>query len=135
MNVQRLAFRLMLGFLASLPFLSAGQTLSISNGIQTYVALTNTTVTMTGHCELRITASNRPIHGRLIHLNSAVGWLILQNIRPSAVSASCLGQLRVNGSLAFAGSNCRVDEYGLGTVIIPHAPSFQPLQVFSGPNF
>jgi autotransporter-associated beta strand protein len=132
---MRSVVNLMLGVLASVPFIAAGQTLSISNGIQTYLALTNTTVTMTARCELRITASNSPIPGCLINLNSPDAWFILQNIRPSAVSAGYLGQVRVNGAVAIAGSNCRVDEYGLGTVIIPHAPSFTPLQVFSGPNF
>jgi hypothetical protein len=34
-----------------------------------------------------------------------------------------------------ANSNCRLDQYALGTVIVPQSPSFTPLQVFSGPNF
>ena len=39
------------------------------------------------------------------------------------------------GAAAVADVNCRVVQYALGTVIIPHTASFQPLQVFSSANF
>src|SRR5262245_39066711 len=133
--VLRLGDLRFLAVLASIPISAAAQTLSNDSGIQTYSAMTNTTVTMTGRCELRITATNNPIPGCLINLNSADAWFLLTGIRPSAVSASYLSQVRVNGAPAAAGSNCRLDQYQMGTVIIPQSPSYQPLQVFSGPNF
>src|SRR6185369_13004515 len=46
-----------------------------------------------------------------------------------------LGQILVNGAAAVADGNVRVVEYGAGAVVIPHAPGFQPLQVFTGTNF
>src|ERR1700733_9417696 len=124
--------------LAAWLWLSPGvsaQTLTLTNGIQVYASLTNTTVTMSNHCELRITATNNPIPGCIINLNSSDAWLFLPTIRPDAVSASYLSQVKVNGAAAVAGSNCRVDQYVMGSVIVPQPPGYLPLQIFSGPNF
>jgi autotransporter-associated beta strand protein len=111
------------------------QTLTITNGVQTYVSLAGTTVTLSNRCELRVTDASSPIPGCLINLNSADSFFVMQNIRPSVVVATYLSQVRVNGAAAVADSNCRVVQYGVGAVVIPQAPSFQPLQVFSGPHF
>ena len=120
---------------ALFPLAAGAQSLNITNGVQVYSSLSNTVVTMTGRCELRVTGTNNPISGSTINLNSSNAWFILPNIRPSAVSASYLSQVFVNGAAAVAGGNVRVDEYVMGSVIIPQAPSFTPLQIFSGPNF
>lgn len=111
------------------------QTLTITNGVQTYGSLTNTTVTMTGRCELRVTATSSPISGCSINLNSSNAWLFLPGIKPSAVVSGYLGQIFVNGASAVVDGNVRVVQYGAGAVVIPHPPGFQPLQVFSGPHF
>lgn len=126
---------LLLASLAIWPHLAAAQTLTITNGVHTYSALTNTTVTMSGSSELRVTAATSPIPGCVIHLNSPDAFFVLPNLRPSTVVESYLSQVRVNGALAVADSNCRVVQYGSGAVVVPHASSFQPLQVFSGPHF
>jgi hypothetical protein len=122
---------------ALIPLAAAAQTLTMTNGIQTYTALTNTTVTMTGRCELRVTATTNPIPGCIINLTNASpgAWLFFPNIRPSVVSAFYLSQVKVNGANAVAGSNCRLDQYAMGSVIIPQAPSYTPMTVFSGQNF
>lgn len=119
-------------FLA-LPLAASAQT--FTGGVQIYPGLTNATVTMTGRTELRITGTNNPLSGCNISLNSPDAWLILQNIRPSVVNSTYLSQVKVNGASAVVGSNCRLDQYAMGTVIVPQAPSYTPLQVFSGPNF
>jgi autotransporter-associated beta strand protein len=111
------------------------QTLVMTNGVQTYVSLTNTTVTMSNRCELRVTDPTAPIPGCLINLNSTDAFLVLQTVAPSTLVASYLSQVRINGAAAVADSNCRVVQYGAGAVVVPHAASFQPLQVFSGPHF
>src|SRR6266568_3508613 len=118
-----------------LPLAANAQTLIITNGVQTYATLTSTTVTMSNRCELRITGTNGPITGSVINLNSADAFFVMQNIRPSVVVASYLSEVQVNGAAAVADSNCRVVQYGAGAVVIPQSPSFQPLQVFSGPHF
>ncbi|HZO84839.1 MAG TPA: glycosyl hydrolase [Verrucomicrobiae bacterium] len=128
------AFRAWLAAAGLLPVLAGGQTLSISNGIHTYTALTNTTVVLTGRCELRITAASNPFPGCVIHLNSPDAWLLLPNIRPAVVAPSYLSSLRVNGANAVSGGNVRVDDFAMGTVVVPHAPSFRALQVFDAQN-
>lgn len=131
--------RTVLTLCASLIFAALGanaQTLVITNGVQTYTSLASTTVILSNRCELRVTDSTTPISGSLIHLNSADSYFVLQNVNPSTLVSTYLSQVRINGALALADNNCRVVQYGaLGAVVIAHAPSFQPLQVFSQPHF
>jgi hypothetical protein len=117
------------------PLMGVGQTLTITNGIQTYTALTNTTVNMTGRSELHVTATNNPIPGCLINLNSSDAWFFMDNLQPASVVSSYLGQITVNGAAAVVDNNVRVVEYAMGAVVIPQAPSYLPLQVFSGSQF
>ncbi|BCM92695.1 hypothetical protein IAD21_04577 [Abditibacteriota bacterium] len=117
------------------PSMASAQTLGISGGVQTYSTLTNTAVTMTGKSELHVTGTSSPIAGTTINLNSPDAWFWLDNIRPQTVNSTYLSQIRISGSAAVQGTNVRVVQYALGTVVIPHAPSYQPLQAWSGPNF
>lgn len=94
----RLSFKLLLAALGLCPLVTVAQTLTITNGIQTYGALTNTTVTMTGRCELRLTTTNNPSPGCIINLTSPDAWVLLPNIKPSVVSASYLSQQSCNCS-------------------------------------
>ncbi len=112
------------------------QTVNLTSGVQTYNALTNTTVNLSNRCELRVTSATTPLSGCIINLASVDTCLILSGVKPSVVVSTYLSQVRVNGALAAADNNVRVVQYGAtGTVVIPHAVTFQPLQVFSGPNF
>ena len=118
------------------PYVTSAQTLIITNGVQTYSALNNNTVvTMTGRSELRLTAASNPIPGCTVNLNSPDAWVLLPNVRPSAVQASYLGQFLVNGTVAALNTNIRVVEYAMGTMVIPHSSGITPLQIFTGPNF
>jgi len=103
------------GMVALFPLAAAAQTLTITNGVQIYSAVTNTAVTMTGRSELRLTTTNNPIPGCTINLNSADAWVLLPNIRPSVVQASYLGQFLVNGVAAALNTNIRLSEYAMGT--------------------
>jgi hypothetical protein len=115
---------------------SRAQTLVITNGVRTVPGLTNTTVTLSNRCELRITSAANPLPGSLVNLASIDALLVLPNIKPSAVVTSCLSQIRIGGAVAVADGNCRVVQYGGGgTLVVPHGSSFQPLSVFSGPHF
>ncbi|MES2658987.1 MAG: LamG-like jellyroll fold domain-containing protein [Verrucomicrobiota bacterium] len=126
---------LILGALLVFAPSAKGQTLAIINDSQTYATLASTTVTMTGRSELRITGATTPITGSLIHLNSADAWFFMANIRPAVVNSTYLSQIRVNGAAAVNNTNCRIVEYGDGTVVIPHGSTFAPLQVFAGSYF
>jgi hypothetical protein len=111
-------------------------TLDLNDDIHRVATLPSTTATLTGTSELHVTGTGDPISGSVIHLNSADAWLFLDNIRPSTVTSSFLGRVRVNNAPAVLNSNVRVVQYGQsGAVVIPHAPSYAPLQVFSGPSF
>ena len=117
--------------------LGAGaQTISFSAGVQKYGSLTNTTVSMSGLCELWVTNSLSPLSGCTINLNSADAWLFLPSVKPSTVASAYLGQVKVSGAAAVADNNVRVAQYGqAGAIVIPQSPSFQPLTVFGEAEF
>lgn len=110
-------------------------TMNLNGSIQSYVNLANTTATLSGRSELHLTATQNPMPGCLVNLTSPDAWFFLDNIQPTNLIASYLSQIQVNGAAAVADSNVRVVEYAMGTVVIPQAPSFQPLQVFTGNRF
>lgn len=131
-----LAWLRCLAVMAGLGALSAqAQTLAINNDVNSYATLTNTTVTMTGRSELRITGTSNPISGSTINLNSPDAWFFMTNIQPTVVVSTYLGQVKVNGAAAAAGSNCRVVQYGVGAVVIPQGPTFSPMTVYDYPQF
>ena len=117
------------------PVVAFGQTLTIANDIQTYATLTDTTVNLSGKSALHITGTGDPIPGCTINLNSDDAWFYLDNIRPDSVSSAFLGRIYVSGVGAVLGTNVRVVQNAYGTIVIPHAPGFQPLEAFSGRNF
>ena len=123
------------GSLDDMPPAVSAAVLALHDQTRTLATLPATTVTMTGRSELFVTGTGTPLAGSVIHLNSADAWLFLPAIKPSVVSSTLLGQVFVNGAAAVSGTNVRVVQYGVGTVVIPHAPSFQPLTGFTGPNF
>jgi autotransporter-associated beta strand protein len=115
---------------------TASAQIVITNGVRTYTALTNTVVNMSGVCELRLGASTAPLTGCTINLNSSGAWMFLTGVKPSVAVSTCLSQVRINGAAAVADSNVRVVQYGQnGAVVIPHASTFQPLTVFTQPQF
>jgi len=85
---------------------------------------------MSGRAELRITGTNDPIPGCVIHLNSPDAWLLMTRILPSQAASTFLSRVRVNGANAVLGSNVRVVQYAQGAAVIPQTPEFSPLEVF-----
>jgi len=122
---------LALAFLFLFPLIANADILDINDDIQTYSSLTDTTVNMSGQSELHITDGTNPIPGCQINLNSSDSWFFLEQIRPSVVVSTYLSQVRVNGSPAVLNSNVRVVQYVSGAVVIPHSPSYKPLQIYS----
>jgi autotransporter-associated beta strand protein len=114
---------------------ASANTLAIDNRNLTFPSLTDTTVTMTGRSELHLTGTGDPLPGCVIHLNSPDAWLFLREIRPFTVNGSFLGRIRVNGTNANSGTNVRVVQHGIGTVVIPYGPSFTPLTIHSERRF
>ncbi len=118
--------------LAVLPHATQAQ--SFTEGVQTYASLSAATVTLGGKCELRLTGT-APLTGSTINLTSADAALLFVNVKPSVVASTYLSQIRINGASAVSGTNCRVVQYAQGTLVLPHAPAFQPFQAWSGPAF
>ncbi|MEY4488676.1 MAG: hypothetical protein RIQ79_1184, partial [Verrucomicrobiota bacterium] len=115
---------------------AGAQTLTITEGVQTVTTLASGTVaTLTGRAELRITGTGDPTAGTTINLNSSDAWLFFPGLKPTVVQSTQLPRVRVNGVTAVHGTNCRVVQHELGTVVIPHTPAFQPLQAYVGPDF
>src|ERR1039457_959917 len=96
----------------SLSLMAGAQTITFSNGVQKYGSLTNTTVNMSGKCELWATNSSAPLSGCTINLNSVDAWLFLPGVKPSVVASTYLSQVLVSGARAAADSNCRVGQSG-----------------------
>ena len=64
-----------------------------------------------------------PMGNTQIQLNHDDAWLILENVRPSAVVDTYLKNIMINGYAANNGSNCRVAIYLDGAVVIPQNQS------------
>ncbi len=126
---------LLAALLVLIPFAARAQTLAIHDDIQTLATLTNTTVTLTGRAELRITGTGDPLPGCVVHLNSPDSMLLLTGIVPSATASTFLSRIRVEGAVAVSGGNVRVVQYAHGTAVVPHSPDFAPLEVFDGRYF
>lgn len=135
LHFKKIPFALALLFCGLLPSRSEAQALTLDHAIQTYTSLANTTATLTGRSELRITGTSSPLTACTIHLNSPNSWLLMTKTAPSAVNSTYLSQVRVNGAAAVVNTNCRIVEYGDGAVVIPQSSTFTPLQVFTGPYF
>lgn len=113
-----------------LPLLAVGQTLDLHDAVRSVARLTDTTVTLTGRSELRVTGADDPLPGCVVHLNSPDAWLVLSGLRPSQAVA-LLGRVRVDGAAAERDVNTRVVQFASGAVVIPHAPDLAPLEVFA----
>jgi len=121
---------------ASAALAAGAQTINITGGVQKYASLTGTMVNMTGRCELWVTNSVTPLSGCTINLNSIDAWLFMPGVKSSVAAFSYLGQVRVSGAAAVADNNVRVVQYGQnGAVVIPQPATFEPLTVFSQPQF
>ncbi len=134
-HYERLRGLLAIAFLLLYPLAAGADVLDINDEIQTYTSLTDTTVNMTGTSELHITSATDPIPGCQINLNSQDSWFFMEQVLPSDVISTYLSQVQVDGSPAVLNSNVRVDEYVNGAVVIPHSPSYEPLQIYSGYHF
>src|SRR5690606_3807463 len=98
--------------------LASAQT--ITEGAQTYASLSGATITLSGKSELRLTAASAVLSGSVINLTSPDCAVLFTQVKPSTVVSSYLSQLRINGATAVSGSNCRVVQHELGTIVLPH---------------
>ena len=90
--------------------------------------------------DIHITAKEAPIRGSAarVTLGSLDTWLIFDNIKPQdIINSSDIYRVYIGTSQAKVGSNCRVDIYLNGSVIIPtrvSGNSLHALTLYSGQN-
>ncbi|MDR2474325.1 MAG: T9SS type A sorting domain-containing protein [Bacteroidales bacterium] len=104
-------------------------------GKTTVSSYTNSTVTVSDGADLHITSDAAPLTNSTLTLETENSWLFFDNIRPSAVISDYLSSIKIGTANASNGSNCRVEVYIGGTVIMPYASSISPLTVFDGQHF
>ncbi len=130
---SRALFIMVLSICSSLIF--AQTNLTVDNQVVSYASFDNYNVTVTGNSELHLTGSSDVLTNSQIDLNSEGAWLYFDNVKPSVVLSTYLSQIKVNGVAAENESNIRIRNYKIGTLIIPHSPTYQPLEVFDGTGF
>lgn len=119
MKLFRKSLGLCIGILAfaSIPAL-ANQTLSLSSD-QAIAGFTDTDVTISGKAEVHLT-SKTPLTNSTVNLVGNDAWLYLDYVKPSAVIACYLKDIKVDSTPADHKTNVRIAQYRGGCVIIPH---------------
>jgi hypothetical protein len=103
-----------------------------------YYQVYNRTIERDDAVDIHVRAASNTVTGTSsrISLNSLSTWLIFDNVTPSDVISKYLRYVRINGSAASNGSNCRVAIYLNGAAVIPlRAGSLlSPMTVYTEPN-
>ncbi len=108
-----------------------GSTLSVSNNTESTVSSISSTLTLTTPIDLIITGDAPTVTASInISNNSAV--VIFRDVKPTDVINKYLSRITVNGETATNGTNCRVEIYRHGSIVLPYGNSCNPLTVYSG---
>lgn len=99
-------------------------------------AISNKEIDVTGKANVHL-SSSKPIINSSINLHGEEAWLYLDAVKPSDVCEEYLQFISIDGIQADIHANCRIAEYGCGTLLIPHGLEVcdRALTVFSGENF
>jgi hypothetical protein len=108
--------------------LLGAQTITIQEGSITYVDVKDSTVNMSGTCELHLTGED-PIDGATINIEGTEAWLFIHGEQPSYL-IDRLSQITVNGVTAVDDDNVRVHQYEMGVVLIPHDDTYAGATLF-----
>jgi len=86
--------------------------------------------------DLHLTSVTMAIkNGATVNLVSEEAWLFFDNLKPSLVLKNYKNSILINGKTIDPSSNARIAIYKQGTVVIPHAIDFKPLETFTETNF
>lgn len=101
-----------------------------------YTLIKNITIDRSDDIDIHVTANTTPISGTTtstsINLGSDRTWLIIDNITPSEVVSSYMKYIKINGKAARNNSNCRVDIYLNGAVVLPLPSAIMTCQGSTG---
>lgn len=119
-------------------YVSDDYTSSINTNAVDYYQVYNTTVERDDAVDIHIKANSNAISGTSsrVNLKSLSTWLIFDNITPSDVITKYLRYVRINGTSASNGSNCRVAIYLNGAAVIPlrAGGTLVPMTIYSETN-
>ena len=117
----------------SIQFGTGSLAVGLANLTATSLSGGNVTVNSGGYIDL---SSPTPFQNNVqINFTSGIGWVRTTNYKASAVSASNLGQIKVNGSASVYQTNLRLDHYYLnGCVIRANLAATTPLTVYDSAN-
>lgn len=82
--------------------------------------------------ELHITGETNVLVRSTVTLEDESSWLYFDNMRPSVVLETYQSSIFIKGEALIPEGNAQVRVYSHGTVIIPHTPDYQALEVFTG---
>ncbi|MDR0682489.1 MAG: T9SS type A sorting domain-containing protein [Dysgonamonadaceae bacterium] len=133
-SFTRLSF-ILLFFFAYLSLFA--ENITVPSGKTSVESYTGAQVSVEDAADLHITSDVAPLTNSTVTLQTGNSWLFFDNIRPGVVISNYLSSIKIGSSQAAAvnNTNCRVEVYINGTVVIPHANSISPLTVFEGQNF
>lgn len=110
------------------------------SNVTTYTKNSVTTVeTCTGNVTLStavdyvITGTSNALTGS-INITNQKAVVLFQNIKPATVIGSYLSKIKINGTTAQNGTNCRVAIYRHGAIVLPYSNNTQPLTVYDALN-
>lgn len=103
----------------------------VIRGVKSVESLKDTNVQIESESEFHLTRSSYPAISCKFNLSSEDAWLFFDNMRPYAAAEEYLPVILVDGTPARLNENIRVVQYGSGTVMIPHSPDYQPLEIFA----
>jgi len=117
------------GFEASRKATTTSTTFTNEYGVterDVYCVTEDITVTNSGdkYVDLHIISSS-PFDGGIVNLSNDKCWLVFENVRPSSVK-SMLVNVKIGGMPAVAGTNCRIEIYMHGAVVIPNLSGTAP---------
>ncbi len=110
-----------------------GSTLSTTTNIQTTVSKASSALTLSSNTDYVITAAEgTEAMSATVNITNSRATVIFRNIRPSVVIGNWLRYININGAQAVNGTNCRVEPYRHGAILLPYADGVHPLTVYKG---
>lgn len=92
--------------------------------------------TLSSPVDLHVTAANNAMaSGATINITNEDARLYFDNIRPSDLLSGYSNNIRIAGAAINPDVNARVSVWRHGTVILPHAADYTPMQAFTGEKF
>lgn len=98
--------------------------------------LSDDTLCIADGVEVHLTADVPLKNKALVYLEGEEAWLYLDNVRPMTAVGTYYPYLRMKDSSRLSNRiNCRAEIYRHGTVVIPQASTYQPLEMFTETNY